>query len=329
MNQNEVDQWLGKLSPALDAWGKFVVQRVTDRVRAEVGAVRFESFFKVHPSYRVKGAKSAFEKIERKGYVDPGTQITDLVGVRFIVLVRTDIAVIEEALAHCTDWTLSRERDPSFEISKEPMVFDYQSVHFLARNKSKLTFAGVEIPADLACEVQVRTLLQHAYAELVHDNVYKPAGVVPSSTRRLVARCMALMETTDSMFCDALAELKQVNTERQEWLLFLPQLYGQVTGRGDVSVDDSDTVTILSTYREWLQRTNRDALRQLVTVPALSKKIAGRLGNNSLFDHPVCLVVYALIKEYGSAAFEMWPIDRYERDVRTIMADMGMATKPI
>ncbi|AOJ02701.1 hypothetical protein WS70_13415 [Burkholderia mayonis] len=327
MTRDEVDQWLGNLSPALEEWGKFVVQRVTDRVRGEVGERRFESFFKVEPTYRVKSAKSAFEKIDRKGYTDPGRQITDLVGARFIVLVRTDIDILEEALAHCTDWTLSRERDPSFEISQEPMVFDYQSVHYLARNKSKLVLNDVEVPADLACEVQVRTLLQHAYAELVHDNIYKPAGVVPSSTRRLVARCMALMETTDSMFCEALEELNQVNTEREEWLRFLPDVYAQVTGHRDVSTNDDDTMTVLSKYRDWLTQTNREKLRELVTLPALAKKIAARVGSNSLFDRPMCLLAYSLIDEHGSAAFESWPIERYANDVRTIMADLGKASK--
>jgi ppGpp synthetase/RelA/SpoT-type nucleotidyltranferase len=329
MTLDEVDQWLDNLSPALEEWGKFVVQRVSDRVRGEVGERRFQAFFKVQPSYRVKGAKSAFEKIDRKGYTEPGKQITDLVGARFIVLVRTDIDVVEEALAHCTDWTLSRERDPSFEISQEPTVFDYQSVHYLARNKSKLVLNDIEVPADLACEVQVRTLLQHAYAELVHDNIYKPAGVVPSSTKRLVARCMALMETTDSMFCEALEELNQVNTEREEWLRFLPEVYAQVTGHRDVTARDEDTMLVLSKYRDWLKQTNREKLRGLVTLAPLAKKIASRMGKDSLFDRPMCLLVYSLIDEHGSAAFEAWPIERYATDVRTIMADLGKASKAL
>lgn len=43
----------------------------------------------------------------------------------------------------------------------------------------------------------------------------------------------------------------------------------------------------------------------------------------------MCLLVNSLIDERGSAAFELWPIERYANDVWAIMADLGKASKAL
>ncbi|EPI1485961.1 hypothetical protein CY817_001824 [Neisseria gonorrhoeae] len=106
-----------------------------------------------------------------------------------------------------------------------------QSKHYEIRPKQAfITPENVSIPADLCCEVQVRSLLQHAYAELVHDNIYKPDGNVPKQAEREVAKSMALMETTDDLFSRTLAILKEANQPQEELLPQLSQLYQKEIG---------------------------------------------------------------------------------------------------
>ena len=59
---------------------------------------------------------------------------------------------------------------------------------------------GVTIPKGLTCEVQVRTLLQHAYSELSHSRIYKPSFDPDAKVKRVIAKSMALLETTDDFF---------------------------------------------------------------------------------------------------------------------------------
>jgi putative GTP pyrophosphokinase len=331
MNPDDFGRWLHDQTPALKAWGGFVVSRVCDRLRHDLGDERFETFFKVTPTFRAKSVKSAVAKLIKKQskYDDPKRQMTDLVGARFIVLVRTDLEVVERALASCSEWTLSRERDFEYEISVEPMVFDYQSIHYLARCKEDRVIDGVTVPADMSCEVQVRTLLQHAYAELVHDNIYKPEGEVPPVAKRLVARCMALMETTDEMFCSALHELKQVNTDRDGWLEFLPELYRQATGVDEINFDRYETSVVLDTYRDWLARASKEQVREFILQPVVAKRIKARATSTNLFGKPVCIILYWLLDTHKAAVYDRWPLKSMDDDVRLVMSDLGVAAKPV
>jgi len=64
----------------------------------------------------------------------------------------------------------------------------------------KYVFEHDEILALTTCEVQVRTLLQRAYAELSHDTSYKPSVTLEGDVRLQIARAPALVETTDEIF---------------------------------------------------------------------------------------------------------------------------------
>lgn len=201
----------------LKAWGDFVVGRIKQRVR-ELVSPRSEyladSFFKVPPTYRVKELSSILDKAFRrnKGYEDPWQDITDKVGCRFVVLLLQDINTVCQAVESCPEWDYSLDRDFEKEKAANPEYFNYQSMHYVVRNrtfrphrflenvKGVLTERSVFIPPEITCEIQIRTLLQHAFSELTHDAIYKsPIKVLPD-VRRVVSRCSALIETTDNMF---------------------------------------------------------------------------------------------------------------------------------
>lgn len=126
--------------------------------------------------------------------------MTDLVGTRFVVLLSEDIDTVCQAIESLTEFDARISKNYLDEIELNPKLFDYQSKHYEIRPKNELHIGDLKISKQICCEVQVRTLLQHAYAELVHDSVYKPVGIVPKSAERHIARSMALMETTDDLF---------------------------------------------------------------------------------------------------------------------------------
>jgi putative GTP pyrophosphokinase len=236
----------------------------------------------------------------------------------------TDVEVVERVLTAFGGWVATRERHFEDEIFDDPEVFEYQSVHYLVRSCEEVSFDGRSIPPDTACEVQVRTLLQHAYAEVAHDNIYKSKVHVPASVKRLVARGMALMESTDLIFRDAVAELRSVVRSRGEWLLFLRQLHCDLTGRPVSDFDESESTELLDTYRHLLEGTTTTAVKDTVADASLRSKIRAR-APRGLFGDPVCVVVYWLVANHRHEVSHSWPIARYRNDFEQVCADLGVA----
>ncbi|KWK48085.1 hypothetical protein WT81_04790 [Burkholderia stagnalis] len=303
------------------------MSKISERVRSQIGEERYKAFFKVTPSFRPKDVESAKKKLIKKGYLDPTVQMTDLVGARFVVLLRTDIRLVEDAIAAYPGWTISRDRDFEFEISKEPEVFDYQSVHYLLSCPVDEEIDGTLVPGGTTCEVQIRTLLQHAYAEVVHDNVYKSGGIVPPQTRRVIARSMAFVESADELFCDAIEQLARVNTTREQWVDFLVPLYLAVSGRDVSQTDQQDTLTVVDTFRDLLAGADRQEIERLVNEPAIARLIRRRSADDGLFGRPACILAYWLVERFPRNVHANWPFGSQDAELRQVFADLGIAVR--
>ncbi|CAB3962260.1 MULTISPECIES: GTP pyrophosphokinase family protein [Burkholderia] len=253
--------------------------------------------------------------------------MTDLVGARVVVLLRTDVRLVEDALAGYTGWTFSRDRDFDFEVNKDPEVFDYQSVHYLVSCSGDSDIDGTLVPSGTTCEVQIRTLLQHAYAEVVHDNVYKPGGVVPPQTRRIIARSMAFVESADELFCEAIEQLSRVNTAREQWVEFLVPLFRAVSGRDVSQTDQRDTLEVVDTFRDLLASADRDEISQRVSSAAISGLIRRRSENEGLFSRPICILAYWLAEKHHRSRMDKWPFGSQNADLRIVLTDLGIAAR--
>lgn len=325
MGESEFGDWLDEMRLALKAWGDFIVERVTELVRLDLGDEAYKSFFKIPPDYRIKERKSALKKLKKKKYAQPKEQMTDLVGARFVVLLKTDIVVIERAIVGQTAWAISRDRNPVDEQAKDPTSFEYQSVHYLLRNNKELIFNGVTIPEGLSCELQIRTVLQHAYAELGHDRIHKGEQHIPLTAQRLVARCMALMETTDEMFVNAVHELDQVNRELEDWCTFLDETIKPILTTITPTSNDSEARDILDTYKDLLKEAGLDRVKAELT-PFVTKKIQERAASTGgLFAKPVVLAVYWIVKTHPFEVSQIWPVPGLRNGLDQVKADLGVA----
>jgi len=303
---------------ALQAWGAYIVERVPQLLRAEIGEERLSTFFKVAPGSRVKDEVSALRKQAKKQYATPVEEMTDLVGARFVVLLRTDLEQLERVVLAHPGWTASRERHFEYEANTDPGTFDYQSIHFLLRVVGDLDRGGVVIPDGTTCEVQLRTILQHAYAELCHDRIYKASSKIPTTAKRAVARCMALMETTDLMFCDAVREIEQASGKRDEWIAFLSQEYARITKDEAPRAEESTCALIVETYLHLLDGVKTSD----VAASAQHVAIQARLGDG-LFASPGCLLCYWLVREHQFETLRLWPDERLRSDLQRIGNDLG------
>jgi predicted RNase H-like nuclease/ppGpp synthetase/RelA/SpoT-type nucleotidyltranferase len=121
-------------------------------------------------------------------YPAPLTDITDQIGLRVITYVRSDVAVVAEVLG--SQLRILDDRDLGEETASEGR-FGYASRHLQVSDE-----------AGAVAQVQVRTVLQHAWAEFEHDIRYK--GTVPAEHARDFDRrftlAAGLLELADQEF---------------------------------------------------------------------------------------------------------------------------------
>jgi predicted RNase H-like nuclease/ppGpp synthetase/RelA/SpoT-type nucleotidyltranferase len=152
---------------------------------------------------RAKTVASFAEKAMREVdgvrlYDDPARDIGDTVGVRVILYVQSDVVAVAELLGDQV--VVHDDRDLGSQTAREGR-FGYSSRHLqIGLDAAR---AG-EWPAlvDRRVQVQVRTVLQHAWAEFEHDIRYK--GTVPaehtSEFDRRFTLAAGLLELADQEF---------------------------------------------------------------------------------------------------------------------------------
>lgn len=314
-------QYLHSTHSAYAKWGAYVAKTIEERLKeAELPA----DFIKIPAAPRVKNIESAVGKVGRKGYTDPLQEMTDLVGVRFVVLLSSDMDIVCEAIKNEAIWDAKISRDVAEEIAKNIKLFDYQSQHFEVRPRQPLELDGETIATDMCCEVQVRTLLQHAYAEMVHDNIYKPSGFVPPMAERHVARSMALMETTDELFCQTMELLKNANAPKTAFLKELTAIYRDKIGGQHLASDDKSASVLADEFRDVLCDGLANQISALLDKKRyISNKIIHRAASIPLFNQASVLFVYWLALNHDTDdLMNRWPLPGYWSSLRTILSDV-------
>ncbi len=163
-----------------NALGHLVVKEVSDQLRGELPSLQpINAFLRIPPSPRVKDPNSFVAKAFFRGmnFADPYKDVLDKVGVRFVVLLLEDTKIVGNAIKNSSIWSWEQSREFAEDRERYPTVFDYQSDHYIVRLQAPHVYEEVSIPAGTPCEIQVRTLMQHAYSEMSHDTVYKPSAV--------------------------------------------------------------------------------------------------------------------------------------------------------
>lgn len=140
-------------------------------------------------------------KIRENGdlyYKDPLSEITDLSGVRIIVFTRDNVDKVCTEIGEILDIIeIEDVGERVYKLGK----FGYQSKHLLVRlgEDRKSLFENSEF-VDLVCEIQVRTILQHAWAEMEHDIQYKSDNDIPVDLSKRFSALAGLLELADQEF---------------------------------------------------------------------------------------------------------------------------------
>lgn len=162
---------------------------------------------------RVKTEHSLKVKLERKGEKYRSlSDLTDIYGARVICFFSDDVDKI--AVAVSKKFRVDEKNSVDKRAVLSPDAFGYLSLHFVF-SLPKNSGYGEELE-NIRFEVQIRSLLQHAWAEMQHDMGYKSAFGTPKNVVREFSRVAGLLEIADKMFCEIRDGVKQNEREAIE-----------------------------------------------------------------------------------------------------------------
>lgn len=275
MNELEFSQRWEKEQPMYKAWGDFVVSNICKKL-TENTERDLNNFLKQPAIPRIKEKTSLIDKAfhrKEKSYNNPYQEIEDKVGIRFVVLLTSDIDEVCEIIKNSDKWLYKTSRHYEEERLNTPLIFTYQSVHFIVTAKETFDYNGVIIDQGIPCEIQVRSLLQHAYAELTHDAIYKAKTIVEPDIHRTVAKSMALIETTDDFFCSVSKAINAASDGYAGIQRALDNLYMALTKNRPNN--QKSTLLILDTFKEVIKPDTIERLHQFIEdTPELESDVA-------------------------------------------------------
>lgn len=324
MNETEFKEKWKLEKPIYEAWGEYVMDTITQALKDK--GKNLDIFLKVPAKYRLKDDNSLIDKAfyrPDKNYTDPYNQVEDKVGVRFIVLLVTDIDEIYNIIKSRQEWDYETCKHFEEDKEKEPLLFTYQSIHCILRPLEGIVYKEILIPKEIPCEVQIRTLLQHAHAELTHDAIYKSKKAIQPKVHRTVAKSMALIETTDDFFKSVTELLNYGPLEQYRILERLNSLY--FCNTNIKSHTQKSSVIIWDVFEQFINENLITEVEEMLRKnDYLYEIIQKKYSECSLYQQSTVLFVYWMLKLHKRRLIKDWPLSTKIIDL--LANDLGINT---
>ncbi len=232
---------------------------------------------------RVKTEASLIGKLEHKGGKYKSlADITDILGLRVITFYLDDVGKVASALDRIftIDWDNSVDKRKLLEID----TFGYLSLHYICYLKD----------TPYRFEVQMRTILQHAWANMNHDTGYKSGFEVPREYLRNLNRLAGMLELVDEQFSKIRMEL--ADYRRRVQALVASGNLDDVTLDGDAFKSYLELDPFKALNRR-IASVNQAEIHDVSLMPFL--KVFKALGCKTLGD------VARIIKKYSDGAYQI------------------------
>ncbi|MDR2078742.1 MAG: tetratricopeptide repeat protein [Treponema sp.] len=166
----------------------------------------FKSFFKKYISI----LNSETPELQAKISIDDGMpRITDLIGIRIVCPFLEQVDTVGTVLKKIFEIVEVEKKGSNYTFKE----FGYESIHILVKIPERLTEKHGDCGCDVA-EIQIRTILQDAWAEVEHELFYK-AEFTPfdEPMKRKLAAINANLSLADIIFQEIRSYQRQLNGE--------------------------------------------------------------------------------------------------------------------
>jgi len=183
-----------------------VLQQVLEKATKQLAA---QAVIQTRPKSIPSFAEKAIRKKKVGRYSDPLVRMTDLCGGRVITQTLAEVRAASEFIEE--HFVIDAENSVDVSQRLKPSEFGYRSIHYIVQFRRGV-FPNKEIPIEIPeelysdesnpmkAEIQVRTVLEHAWAGFVHDRIYKSAFTIPPKWERELAVLAGMLEQTDQSF---------------------------------------------------------------------------------------------------------------------------------
>lgn len=183
--------------------------------------------------YRVKQLDDFLEKIKRKSYRKPFEQMEDICGIRIVSYLPSEIRSIKNVIENEFNIVDIINKDNT----SLPTQFGYRSQHYILKVKNDWAnaphFRGV---ADLKFELQLRTVLMDAWAEIEHKLAYKKFQHMPPQFRRKFSLLSAKLEEADEQFEELVTKIRDYKSNLNK------NIYESIDTEKSLNLDDLTTL---------------------------------------------------------------------------------------
>lgn len=307
-------------SPSFNALN--VSQDIKDKILSKIKIDDYE-IIRNMPTARLKDNHSLLQKAfyRKKEYSDPYNDITDKVGCRFVVLYSEQIPEIETVIKHYPFWIFSKDVDYRESRRERGSEFGYQSVHYTVRAKNDMPYKFADkqviIKKGTPCEVQIRTLLQHAYSEVSHDTFYKNSLVdEPATSRIAMMSVISFIDAAEDNFKKVLNDYIQHSSPKKTINSKLILDYWNNIGIETIEQCNIND-TLVGVFSNYLDD-NWEANFKLFCKEniAFNECIKYHAQEFMLFRQPAILLVYYLATSNKDIVVDKWP---FSHDLLTII----------
>lgn len=236
MNPNEeiVDQYDSSVG---------IYRDLTEKLAALIADILEEQNVNVHSvTSRVKSRDSLLKKISRPNSSYTAlTDITDVAGIRITTFFADDVDRVAEMIEREFDIDSAHSIDKRATL--DPDRFGYLSLHHvISFSQERCSLVEYRRFRGLKSEIQTRSILQHAWAEIEHDLGYKAASSVPNEIRRRFSRLAGLLELADQEFAAIRKQLTIYEKTVGEKIRISPQSVELNKASLDAFVTNSEVV---------------------------------------------------------------------------------------
>jgi ppGpp synthetase/RelA/SpoT-type nucleotidyltranferase len=190
------------------------------RLANKVEAVLREVFDMENISYhivtsRAKEIDSVQIKSNNDKYNNPISQIQDFAGIRVITYVEDEVEQVCKVIEK--NFKIDKENSSNKSDDLGIDKVGYKSVHYVATLKNdRLKLPEYQQYKGKSFEIQVRTILQHAWAEIEHDRNYKFSGKLPNDISRRFKILSGALEMADREFNSISKEIDSISQNVKE-----------------------------------------------------------------------------------------------------------------